>query len=923
MNQIKPIITALFCLVGIFAFAQKGNVEGYIVKANTTNTIHKAIVIADDGSQGITDAKGYFKFELEAGERTITIELDGYTKFSKSIKISPNQTESLGTLGMEPTATTALDENLDRIPVIALSAADLDDDTESQDISGLLTASRDVFLNAAAYSLGPLRFRVRGYDSELTKTFLNGMPMNDIESGRVFWGAWGGLNDVTRARENHFGLSPNSLSFGGIAGSVGVDTRASSQRKQIRASYAVSNRSYTNRVMLTYASGQLKNGWSVALSGSRRWAQEGYEPGTFYDGWSYFASVDKKLGDKHALNFTLLGTPTKRGGRTATVNELVSLTGDTYYNPFWGYQEGKKRNARVSNTHQPIGILRHDWKVNEKTNITTSAGIQTGRNGRTSLDWIDAPDPRPEYYRNLPSFIQDETLRDQLTTLYQNNPELLQINWTSIYNVNQNSNGDALAMDGGVIQSGKIARYMLADRRYDTQNITFNTMIESSITDRFSMQGGLSYQSGTKHNFQVLDDLLGADFHWDIDRFATRNFPSDRSKWQSDLNNPDRIVGVGDTYGYDYNLNINRGDAWVQAQLNLSNVDAFLALNLNSTSFWRTGNFKSGLFPDNSFGDSELTNFLTYGVKGGLTYKIDGRNYLYANGGMGTMAPSLRNVFQAPRRRDQLVEGLETIEYLTAEGGYLLKSPNFKARISAYYTTMKNQTDNISFFIEDLLVGDIFGNYIVNGIDQQHAGIELGFETKIGAGFSVNAAAALGQYIYTARPTASIYIDNVAQLVDQYQIYEKNFYVPGTPQQAGSFTLRYNSPKFWYANLTANYISKRWLDFNPDRRTTRAIAYPDGSFVQPGTELWESIIHQEEAPAAFTLDFFGGKSWKVKEYFVYLNVGVNNILNNQEMITGGYEQLRFDTEEKDPNRFPTRYFRGIGMNYFINLSVKL
>ncbi len=921
MNQIKTSLITVFCLFSFLIQAQDATIEGYVKKENSTLYLHKAIVVSDDGRQGITDENGYFNFELSSGERTLSIVVDGYESFQQAISVKAGNND-IGKLELKPTATIPVDENLDRIPVIALSQDDLDSDTESQDISGLLTASRDVYLNAAAFNLGQLRFRIRGYDSELTKTFLNGMPMNDLESGRVFWGAWGGLNDVTRARENHFGLEANSLSFGGIGGSVGVDTRASSQRKQIRASYAVSNRSYRNRLMLTYNTGQLDGGWAISLSGSRRWAQEGYEPGTFSDDWSYFASIDKKLGD-HSLNLTVLGAPTHRGGRTASVDELIELSGDTYYNPFWGYQNGKKRNSRVSRSHQPIGILRHDWKIDKKSSLTTSIGIQSGRNGRTALDWFDAPDPRPEYYRNLPSFVSDPALKAQLTELYQNNPDLLQINWNQLYNINYASNGEALGINGGIVRAGNIARYILAERRYDTHQATFNSVYENAVSENVSIQGGLTYQAGRKHNFQVLDDLLGADFHWDIDRFATRNFPGDVSKWQSDLNNPDRIVGEGDTYGYDYDLNVRKTDAWVQGQFTFSKVDAFLAANVNSTTFWRTGNFKSGLFPFNSLGDAEKQDYLTYSLKGGITYKIDGRNYLYANGGTGTLAPNIRNAYQAPRRRNQLVENLEEMNYTTFEGGYLLKSPTVKARISAYYTTLQNQTDNISFFIEDLLVGDIFGNYIVNGVDQQHTGIELGLETKLGAGFSVSGAAALGQYIYTSRPTATIYVDNNAQQVDQYTIYQKNFYVPGTPQQAYSFTLRYNSPKFWYANLTGNFVDKRWLDFNPDRRTTRAIAYPDGTTVEPGSQAWQDILYQQEIPSAFTLDFFGGKSWKIRDYFVYLNVGVNNILNNQDMITGGYEQLRFDTEEKNPNQFPPRYFRGIGLNYFVNLSVRL
>jgi outer membrane receptor protein involved in Fe transport len=146
---------------------------------------------------------------------------------------------------------------------------------------------------------------------------------------------------------------------------------------------------------------------------------------------------------------------------------------------------------------------------------------------------------------------------------------------------------------------------------------------------------------------------------------------------------------------------------------------------------------------------------------------------------------------------------------------------------------------------------------------------------------------------------------------------------------AYTFGIHYNAPQYWFANLNFNYFDQVWIDFNPARRTVSAVANVPGDpefeeqAVNPGSELWNRIIEQEKAPGAFTMDFFGGKSFKFNDVFLYLTVGVNNILDKRDFITGGYEQLRFDFEGKDVDRFPSQYFYALGRNYFISVALRI
>ncbi len=928
-------VAYLLALCPLLLSAQTKIIRGVVESARTEEKLPGVEVRLPAGNRTTTDAVGAFLLEtsLPGGKVLVTFEGDGYQSLDQEIDLTGQEEIDMGVIALRP------EENIDQIgaedliPIITLSVNDLESEG-AQNISGVLTASRDVFVSTAAFVFGPARFRIRGLDSEYTTILMNGIPVNDPESGRVFWSNWGGLNDVTRYRDNSIGLGAVSYAFGNVGGASSFDTRAGTQRKQLRLTYSLANRTYRNRVMATYSSGQLQGGWAISASGSRRWAEEGYQPGTFYDAWAYFLSVDKKLGSNHTLNLTTFGAPIRRGRSTAATEEMYDLAGTNYYNPNWGFQNGEKRNARVGNTHQPMAILRHDWEISKKTTLMTAAAYQFGRNGSTALDWYDARDPRPDYYRRLPSFIDNEQAA-AVEQVLRESEAARQIDWDQIYAANRNSfatieNADGI--DGNTV-SGLRAQYIIEDRRFDDQRYVFNTVLESILSDQVTLNGGASYIWHKGSNFKVVDDLLGADFYVDIDKFAEFDSTANNAFIQNDIDTPNRILREGDRWGYDYDIHVRKAAAWFQTDLTFPRIDLFFAGNAGNTTFWRFGNVRNGKFPDNSGGESERQNFFEYGAKAGLTYKIDGRNYLMLNGGYISQAPSTRDAYVSPRTRHDAVQGLETRKVLSLEGGYLLQAPYAKARVMGYFTQFNDLLWNRSFYLDNAIITDDgtrggFVNYIMPGISTRHLGLELAAEVQIAPGLKVNGVAAIGEYTYRNRPEVTIFLDNVAEQLSEQQVFIENFYLSGTPQTAYSVGLNYRSKQFWFANLNFNYFDNVWIDFNPARRTVEAVSFvQDPQFqeqtVDPESQLWRDIIEQEKAPSAFTVDFFGGKSFKLGKVFLYLNVGVSNILDNQDFVTGGYEQLRFDFEDKDVDQFPNRLFYSFGRNYFVNLSFRI
>ncbi len=803
-----------------------------------------------------------------------------------------------------------------RLPVLSLAEADFDGEMQSQDISGLLQSSRDVFTSIAGFTFGNARFRMRGLGSENTTVMINGMRMNDMETGWASWSTWGGLNDVTRWMEVRAGLGSSRFAFGGIGGYSNIDARASAYRKGNRVSYAYSNRSYVHRIMATGSTGMMANGWAVTASASRRYADEGYVEGTFYDGWSYFLSAEKKINERHSIGFVGFGASTKQGRQALAVQEAYDLADNNYYNPNWGYQSGKKRNARVSNNHEPVFMLNHYWKLNEKTRINSGAFVSPGQSGISGLNWYDARDPRPDYYRYLPSFFS-ERYPDQeaaVTSAWQNDVNARQINWDNLYFSNRKNLYTVYNANGvnGQHITGNRSKYVVEELRNDVTMTGLNSVIQSKLNDKFYVSGGINYTYHRGHNYRKMVDLLGGDFWVDVDNFAEQNFNNDTIA-QNDLDNPNRIVQVGDSYGYDYYLNIHRAETFGQLEYSSPKIDAYGAVTLSTTAFWRTSSMRNGRFPENSAGRSETQAFLNYGLKAGATYKLTGRHYFSANVAYLTRAPQPRAAFVSPRTRDLVVSNLKDEEIISADLSYVVRYPGFKARLSGYYTQVNNQTWLRSFYHDAYRT---FVNYVMTGVNHLYMGTELGLEINIGPSLVFSGAAAYGQYLWNSRPQVTITRDNATELLaDNRTVYLKNYRVGGMPQTALSGGLRYNGTKNWFVGVNFNYFADMYLDPNPDRRTVEAVE----NFVITDPQ-WSEVLDQTKLKNGYTLDAFGGKSWRIKEYYLTLNLTVNNVLNNRELVTGGFEQLRYDVNNID--RFPPKLGYMFGTTYFAMVSLR-
>jgi hypothetical protein len=925
----KLVLSLLFVMQVVCAWAQQSaSVQGKVVDSKSQNPVENVVATLDaTGTTALTNALGVFAFpDVAGGTHVLTISSTGFVSQTFTLEVEPGQPLDIGVVSLEYDITSE-----QQLSLITITDNDLgDDNSGSENTAGLLQASRDIFQQAAAFNWGIARFRIRGLDNEYGTTMINGIVMNKLYDGRPQWSNWGGLNDATRNQEFTMGSAPSDYTFGSILGTQEINTRASIFRPGGRISFSGTNTNYNWRAMATYASGMDGNGWAYVISASRRWAQEGYFEGTDYGANSFFASVEKKINDKHSLNFTSIYAQNSRGKNSPNTKEVNDIAGNKY-NSYWGYQDGEKRNSRDKDVEEPILMLTHYWNINESTSLTTTASYQFGHIGNSRLDYQNANNPDPTYYRNLPSYYtnlggDNATNANTLATFTQNR----QINWNALYQTNQNT------------ETGRSA-YVLYEDRSDDDTFTANSILRSQLSDNISVNGGATYKQVKSHNFQNLLDLLGGDFFEDIDNYYTGNFA------QSDLNNPNRRVYEGDTYGYNYNLLANNIDAFSQFKFSYSKFDFYLGQNFSRSEYQREGLYRNGLYANNSFGKGQKVTFENYGFKGGLTYKLDGRNSIVFNAVRMTKAPSLRNTFPNARLNNNVVQGITSETISSADASYVIRAPKFKARLTGYYSTIQDATETSFFYGEGVFEGDDADAFVaetVTGVDKRMFGGELGLEYNLSSTIKVNASAAYGQYTYSNNPNVSINNDalaaisnndsgtgtvvaNPATSVDFGKASLKNYRLAGMPQQAYSLGLEYRDPHFWWISGNANYLADNYIDVSALLRTENFFQNPVTGVSFPNIDDSEAqrLLRQEKFDNFFLFNLQGGKSWRIGKQTLGFFASVNNVADKTYK-TGGFEQsrsanyrnLQADTANGTPS-FGPKYFYGYGRTYFVNLYI--
>ena len=902
----KLSIISLFGMLSFSALQAQTTVYAYL-KDEAGKPVESAGVDMKDSQNDVTaDKIGYFQFvDLKPGHYSITISKLGFEdKVIEFDVVSDEKRKDLGAIVLSPVS-----DHSDLGVITIDDTSNQDDDNNSQPTVGLLSSGRDAFANAAAFELGAYWFRPRGVDNRFEDVLFNGVPMSKNDDGKVDFSNWGGLNDVTRyPLENVDNITPSEYIFGNLGGVTYYNTRASSYRKGVSLAYSYTNRSYFNRAMATYNTGLLKNGWAFSFSGSRRWADEGVIEGTYQDAYAYFASIEKRLGSKHALNFTAFGAPTYRGSNSPNTQEAYDIMGKNY-NSYWGWQDGEKRNSRIRNVFEPVFQLEHFWKIGKKSNLNTTISYQQGSDARSRLDWFHAADPNPTYYRKLPSYGIYTAEEFKANS---------QIDWTAMYQAN---NGN---LDTGAVYS------VIEDVNKDkTYNIVSH--FDTRFQDNWKFNANFNYQRVESDNFRRVKDLLGAKYAKNLDAY------NEDSYWN--LDNPDYKVYEGDRTQYSYMLYRDSYALNLSTEVDLPRWNVVASIFSSYSESYRDGQFRNHFYAtgNGSKGKSDVFDAVDAGLKAKVTYKINGKNFLVYNGAYYSLSPTLNEIFANPRTTNLITPNVENQLINSNDLSYIIRGQVLKLRLTGYYTTIQKATEFSRYYFDisgsTTDEGNALAAEILTNLNKTYKGLELGAEIKVSPTLSVTAVGSYGDYKVTNNPDVATYDDqNGYRGKDFWGTAKiKDYKIAGTPQKAASLGIRYNSPKYWWIGVSGNFLADQYLDFSALNKTAVLYTNPatNDNYAGVTPELISQMTAQKKFDDQFMLNANVGKSFLFGKYRMGVSVSVTNILNNRDYVTGGFEQGRivnFPDALQELNRatphFGPKLWYDRGTQFFANVYLR-
>ncbi len=950
----KLTLISLFTMLPASFFFAQTTVYAYLKDADGKPVENAEIDLKGSGNDVKADKIGYFQFvDLKTGHYQIVITKPNFETKVMEFDINDEKKKDLGVVTLYSSLTGA-DQGL------AIIESSGDEENASQGTTiGLLQSSQDVFSRIAAYDLGAYWFRPRGIDGRSGETMMNGVSMVKSDNGNVDFGNWGGLNEITRYPEISANHAPSEYSFGGASSVIYKNTNASEYRKGFQATYSLTNRNYRNRASLRYTSGMSRTGWAFTAMAARRWAQEGIQEGTFYDAWGGFLGIEKKFSDSHSMTFNTFAAPYRRSTSSPSTQEVYDYRG-VHYNSYWGWQDGKKRSERVKSGFQPIFQIQDFWKINDKSSLRTAISYQFGKDKGARLDWQSVQNPSPTYYRYLPSYYDSldpnasvsvpngetpttaqQAYQDALAGWQNGDPAYTQLNWDALYR--RNSSQPAGEYFG---VNGKRALYFQVADVSDDKIFNAGTHYVYNFNNTSKLLLNVSYENYKSELYREVKDLLGADFALNRDPFAATNQPGKSGLYNEGETNVTKRVGDKINYNYSFarqEVKVNPG-----LKVEAGKFDVFVSgLAGYSTSF-REGHYNHYLYKD-SYGKSADYNFWNFGLKGQVIYKMNGRNFLVYNGAYFSQAPFLEDLFINPRVNASVAPNVENTIVNANDLSYVINSPFFKMRLTAYLVETQNDTNVQRFFADGIQlessgqdgtianVQSAFVTQVMTNVEKRNMGGELGVDVKILPTLSVQGLASYGQFTYRNDPNVYFASDATGTFADgkSYldlgKAYLKDSKQGGTPQQGYSLGFRYNSTKYWWFGANWNYLDDNFLDPSALLRTERFVQNPVTGTPYAGLDESElrRVLAPTKLPSAAFINANVGKSWRLGAYYVLLTASVNNILDNTKYITGGFEQTRRVTfpgyVEENSREFPLfgpKYWYTQGRSYFVNLQVR-
>lgn len=783
----------------------------------------------------------------------------------------------------------------------------------------------DPFSSFSKYRFGAVRYRARGLDLRHSRVRVGAIDLTNNLLGSPDWSL------ISLARRSGLALveAPAMVAGGTSAefdpesdleqvaglGRAFPASLGRSENYALRAAaenefYAVvrgGNR-YSRAGGDVRLSRSLSRGWSLSLAATGQLGDDGRIAGIYTDEVGGSATLGRKWPNGLSLTIFAAGGISERGGRAAVVSETIELTRNKFYNPTWGWQDGKLRNSRLTRNRNLLTIFELSAPIGSQK-LTFTAAFRGARRGRTRLAWFGALSPLPDYYRSLPSHYPDwhalRVIEDAWRTA---DPRVTQIDWDNFYYVN------TLSEDGQ-------STYMLEEQVDTARDVHLDLNFSRRLAGSLTLDYGISARRDFSQFYKLADDLLGGEWVSNTDQYLS-DYQDDELHSQTpdenDLRNPGRKVRLGERFGYDYTFTRLQPSVFGVIEWNELRRGLSVSGEIAHSRIQRNGLTEKGLFPGTkSFGRSMTMAFSTWRLALAGWIHLGRRHSLSIAAMAGSELPTVENIFLAPQQNNFTVGDLSVSGFSGGELSWAYSTDNLDIRAAGFINSTTGETLVRSYY-DDL--AQKFARMVVRGIDRLGYGLEAGIEARPLSWLTLSAGASLGRYRFNNEPVATIFEDATASIFSDGVVCYLSGLHTGPPERVVGVQVDYSNRRYMRASTSAEWMGRRYVEINPLHHSSRVVG------INPAPEIMAQFMGQERLPDAMTLGLSLSKGWVVGGGFLRVAAGVRNLLNNS-IIHSAYEQMRIRRLGTGLARtlvpFPTKYLYSWPATWNFSISYRL
>ncbi len=695
------------------------SVPGTSVAAATDIDGHFAIRVPDNTKELKIDYIGYRAKTVPAAASVGDIQLDVESTMLKDVVV----TQSIARTRKTPVAVSSVD------------ALTIENKLSNQELPEILKTTPGVWATKDGGGYGDAKINVRGFKSENVGVLVNGIPVNDMEWGGIYWSNWGGLSDIMSMMQTQRGLGASIISVPSVGGTINMTTRGLDAKKGGNVFYGMGNDGL-NHIGFSVSTGLMDNGWAVSVLGSRKWG-DGYIQGTAFDAYTWFINVSKRINAAHQLSLTAFGSPQWHDKRNSGNGLSIEgwqevknyMNGESMYryNPTYGYDKyGHVRTSQRNFYHKPQISLNWIWQINHKSSLSTSVYVSLANGGGYSGQGRTSAD-RSNWYGANNGVLSTKFRRADGT-----------FDYGAIQDMNEQS------------ETGSV---MAMAKSYNSHNWygLVSTYKGDFLDDKLSITGGIDmrYYIG-KHQTKLCDLYNGEYYIDDSSRSTVKPYNNAAA---ADPNWKYQKLGVGDVVYRDFDGYTLQEGLFAQAEYTCldKKLTAVVAASVNNTAYWRVDHF----YYDKAHEKSETTNYWAGSVKGGVNYNIDRHNNVYFNGGYFTRAPYFKNgVFLSQETSNAINPDPVNEKVGSVEVGYEFHSPKFTATLNGYFTKWMDKTTVASGYITN---SDNRYYMNMNGVDARHMGVELNLKYKPTHWLELDGMLSIGDWIWANNAKGYLY----------------------------------------------------------------------------------------------------------------------------------------------------------------------